>query len=165
MAATVQINEMTALTTGVDKTNGTVRFKAADNTTVDSNNPLEIPTSGTIYSYTKQLRANVTVAPDTELSNLQWYTDGNNGFGTGVGVQVKNNGNTFATAYNTAMAGGTDLFTYTSGSPLDGDATNTGPFTGTGYIGDLIELQMSVADTATSGTLTAETLTLSYDEI
>ena len=36
MAATVQIHEMTAADTGVDKTDGTVRFKSADETTVDT---------------------------------------------------------------------------------------------------------------------------------
>jgi hypothetical protein len=66
------------------------------------------------------------------------------------------------------MSGGADLFGKTSGSPLDGDATDAGPFVPADvdtYIGDLIELQMTVASTATSGTLTAETLTLAYDEI
>lgn len=168
MAATIQIHEMSAITTGVDKTSGTVRFKDADNSTVDANNPLVIPTGATIYSFTKKLRAYMAVAPNTNISNLRWYADGANSFGTGIGVTAKNLGNTWGANFKTQQSGGSDLFGYTSGSPLDGDGTNTGPFDGSGvpkYCGDLIELQMSVANTASSGTLTAETLTLAYDEI
>ena len=165
MAATVQIHEMSALATGTDKTSGTVRFKAADNATVDTADRLTVPTSGTNYSYTKQLRANVTVAPDVDLQDLEAYSDhsdGTSGFGTGVGVQYDVSG-TFAANINTNIDG-TDLFTKDSGDPIDMDGTNTGPHTGTGYQGDLLRLQMTVADTASQGQLTPETLTFSYTE-
>jgi len=162
MAATVQIHEMTASDTGTDKTDGTVRFKSADETSVDTNNRLTIPTSGTDYSYTKQLQLNVTVAPDTDLQDLEAYSDGGNGFGTGVGVQYDTDGS-FSANVDTDISG-TDLFTADSGSPIDMDATNTGPHTGTGYQGDLLRLQMTIADTAEQGTLTAETLTFAYTE-
>lgn len=169
MAATIQIHEMSALATGVDKTSGTVRFKAADNATVDTADPLVIPGSGlTTYSYTKKLRPYMEAAPDTSVSNFRWYTDGSNDFGTGISVNAKNLGVTWGANYNTAMAAGSDLFGYTSGAPLDGDGTDTGPFVPAdddSYIGDLIELQMAIADTASSGTLSAETLTLAYDEV
>ena len=78
MAATILIEEMSALATGVDKTNGTVRFKAADNNTVDGNNPLVVPASGSIYSYTKKVRAYMSVAPSVNVQNLRWYSDGSN---------------------------------------------------------------------------------------
>jgi hypothetical protein len=168
MTATIQIHEMSALAAGTDKTSGTVRFKDADNPTVDANNPLVIPDAGSVYSYTKQLRPYMEAPPDTQISNLRWYTDGTSGFGTGVSVNAKNVGTTFDSNYKTEMTGGSDLFGYTSASPLDGDGTDTGPFDSgddDGYIGDLIMLQMVVASTASSGTLTAETLTLAYDEI
>lgn len=168
MAATIQIHEMSALDSGVDKTSGTVRFKGADNSTVDANDPLQVPGAGTNYSYSKKLRPYMVAPPDTNVSNLRWYTDGANGFGTGIGVNAKNLGTTWGANYNTAMSGGSDLFGYTSGSPLDGDGTDTGPFVladDDSYIGDLIELQMTVASTASNGALTAETLTLAYDEI
>ena len=44
------------------------------------------------------------------------------------------------------------------------DAVNTGPHTGTGYKGDFIRMQMTVASTASPGTLAGETLTFAYDE-
>jgi hypothetical protein len=168
MAATIQIHEMSALDTGTNKTSGTVRFKDADNATVDLNNPLVKPGAGSIYSYTKKLRAYMEAPPGTQINNLRWYTDGSNTFGTGIGVTAKNLGTTWGANYKTVMSGGSDLFGYTSGSPLDGDGTDTGPFLPADdntYIGDLIELQMSVASTASSGTLSAETLTFSFDEI
>ena len=168
MAATIEIHEMSALAVGTDKTSGTVRFKDADNSTVDTNDPLEVPGAGSNYSYTKKLRAYMEDAPDTNVSNLRWYTDGSSGFGTGVSVTAKNIGTTWGANYKTQMSGGSDLFGYTSGSPLDGDSTDAGPFTSSDlddYIGDLIELQMAVASTASNGSLSAETLTLAYDEI
>lgn len=172
MAATIQIHELTTdADTGVDKTSGTVRFKAVastSSTAVDASDPLVIPASGSDYSYVKKLRPYMEAPPDTQISDLVWYTDGSNGFGTGVTATAKNIGTTFGTHYDTQMSGGSDLFGYTSGSPLDGDGTDTGPFTSSDdntYIGDIIELQMAVASTASSGTLTAETLTLSWSEI
>lgn len=168
MAATIQIHEMSALATGSDKTSSTVRFKAADNATVDAADPIVIPTSGETYSYTKKLRAYMEAPPSVQVSNLRWYTDGANGFGTGVGVTVKNLGVTWGDNYNTAQSGGADLFGKTSESPLDGDATDSGEFVpadDNSYIGDLIELQMSVSSEATQGALSAETLTFAYDEI
>lgn len=172
MAATIQIHELTSdADTGVDKTSGTVRFKnvaSTTSTTADTSDPIPIPAADSNYSYVKKLRAKMTGAPGTNVSNFRWYTDGNNGFGTGITVNVKNIGTTFGTHYQTAMSGGSNLFGYTSGSPLDGDGTDAGPFTSSDnntYIGDIIELQMAVASTASSGAKTAETLTLAYDEI
>lgn len=168
MAATIQIHEMSALAAGTDKSAATVRFKAADNATVDTSDPIIVPDSGSAYSYTKTLRAYMEAPPDTSVSNLRWYTDGANSFGTGVSVSAKNSGVTFNAHIITAMSGGADLFSYTSGAPLDGDNTDTGPFAPAdddSYIGDIVEMQMVVASTASQGTLTAETLTLAYDEV
>lgn len=172
MAATIQIHEMTTdANTGVNKTSGTVRFKdtpSTSSTAVDTSNPLVVPTSGTNYSYVKKLRAYMEAPPDTNITDMRWYSDGTNSFGTGIAVTAKNLGTTFGTHYKTAMSGGSDLFGYTSGSPLDGDGTDTGPFVPADdntYIGDIIELQMSVASTATNGALSAESVTLAYSEI
>lgn len=168
MAATIQIHEMSALTTGTDKTSGTVRFKNADNATVDTADPLVIPTVGSIQSYTKKLRAYMEAPPSTSVSNLRWYSDGTSGFGTGVSVNAKNIGITWAANATTKQAGGSDLFGYTSATPLDGDTTDAGPFAPADddtYIGDLVEMQMFVDSTASQGALTPETLTFSYDEV
>ncbi len=168
MAATMEIHEMSALDAGTDKTSGTVRFKDADNATVDTSNPLVIPAAGSIYSYTKKLRPYMEDAPNTQIDNLRWYSAGGTPFGASVGVTCKNLGVTWGANYKTAMSGGADFFGKTSGSPLDGDGTDTSPFVPAdvdSYVGDLIELQCTVASTATQGALTPTDATFSYDEI
>jgi hypothetical protein len=162
MAATVQIHEMTGASAGTDKSSGTIRFKAADNVTVDTNDRLQIPSGATIYSYTKQARFYFSVGPSVDIQNLRAYTDGANSFGTGVTVQYDLSGS-WAANINTNISG-TDLFTKTSASPIDMDAINTGPHTGTGYKGDFLRMQMAIANTASSGALSAEVLTFAYDE-
>lgn len=163
MAATVQIIEKNgAGPTTTDKTSGTIRFKNADNATVDLVNPMVKPPSGTDYSYEKWLRMNITGGTYTQIDNIRAYSDGANGLGTGVGLYAK-----AVTAYSTpaeatGTAGYTDFFTYTSGSPLDlaGDGT-----TGTGEKGDHLVMICTVADTASGGLTPTETLTLAWDEI
>lgn len=164
MVATVLIREKnTAGETPTDKTSGTVRYKNADNATVDANDPMVIPGSGSDWSFEKWLRLNVSVAPDNQIENVRAYTDGSEA-ATGVNYWYRVVG-TFATpAQPTNNAGLTDLFTATSGSPIDMDAINTGPFTGTGDIADYLVTSLEVQDTATQGNLAAETLTFSFDE-
>ena len=165
MVATVLIREKNgAGETATDKTSGTIRFKNADNATVDANNPMVIPASGQDYSYEKWLRLNISVAPDTQIENLQAYSDGTSGFGAGVKTWYKTAGSFSTPAEATSTAGYTDFFTATSGSPIDMDATNTGPFSSTGDIGDYLVMMLEVEDTATQGALTAEDIVFSYDE-
>lgn len=163
MVATVQVVEKNgAGGTATDKTSGTVRFKNADDATIDNNNPMVIPAAGSDWSFEKWLRLNITVAPAVQLTNLKFYMDGANNFGTGVNLWAK-----AVTAYSTpaegtSSAGYTNAFSYTSVSAL---SLGAGPFTGTGEKGDHAVLLMEVASTATQGSLTAETATFSYDEI
>ena len=162
MVATVQIGEKNgAGATFTDKTSGTIRFKTADNATVDSNARISIPGSGTAYSYEKWLRLKCTVAPDVDIQNAEFYTDGGNGLGTGVGLYAK-----AVTAYATpalgsSVSGYTDAFSYNSGSPLD---LSAGTVTTTVEFGDHTVMLMTAADTATQGTTPSETLTWEYDE-
>lgn len=161
MVATVQIVEKNGTAgTNTQKDGGTIRFKNADNATVDTNNPLVVPTSGTEYSYEKWTRLKVTVAPDTNISNLKFYTDGSNGW-TGVGLHAKAVTAYATPALATATTGYTNAFTYTSGSALD---LGTAAVTGTGEKGDHAVLIMTVGTSASAGVLTAETATYSYDE-
>jgi hypothetical protein len=162
MAATVKIVEKNgAGGTQTDKTSGTIRFKNADNATVDTNNRMVVPGSGYDYSYEKWLIFQVDVAPAVDLQNLKFYTDGANGFGTGVELYAKAV-TTYATpAEATATTGYTDAFTYTSAAPL---SLGAGPYTGTSEKGDHCVLMLRVASTAAPGLLSTETLTFSYDE-
>ena len=166
MAATVQIHEMTAAAAGVDKTSGTIRFKAADNTTVDTNDRLQIPApTATIYSYTKHARFYFQSGPSVDIQNLRCYSGGGSPFGDYIGVQYDLPAGGLGTFPNiNTNISGTNLFSKTVGSPIDLDAINAGPHTGTGYKGDHIRMQMSVTDAASPGQLTPETLTFAYDE-
>lgn len=165
MAATVQIHEMTAAAAGVDKTSGTIRFKAADNTTVDTANRLQVPGAGEDWSFTKHARFYFSTAPSVDIQNLRCYTDGTNSFGTGILVDYNIPAGGLGTFPNVDTdIVGTDIFTKTSGAPIDLDAINVGPHTSTGYKGDHIRMQMGVASTAGPGQLTAEVLTFAYDE-
>lgn len=163
MAATVQIVEKNgAGGTQTDKTSGTIRFKNADNSTVDTSNPMVKPPSGTDYSFEKWLRFNVSGGTYTEISNIKAYSDGANGLGTGIGLYAK-----AVTAYSTpaeatATTGYTSFFTYTSGSAL---TLGAGPYTSTGEKGDHLVMIMTVDNTATGGMTPTETLTVSWDEV
>ncbi len=182
MAATVEIHEWTTVGVSVDKTAGVVRFKNANNTTVDLINPLVIPGSGQEYSYEKWLRLRITDEGGfSQIDNLQVYADGNNDFGTGVLAWYAITG-TFVVpvvpdesadppqspAAGSPVEDMADLFGLTSGSRGDLDAINTGPFTDGSpaeHIGDFIVIVMEVNSTAGAGVTPSEVLTFSYDEI
>lgn len=74
MAATIQIHELTTdADTGVNKTSGTIRFKAVastTSTTADANDPLVVPAAGTDYSFVKKIRAYMEAPPDINITNL-----------------------------------------------------------------------------------------------
>lgn len=163
MAATVQIIEKNgAGGTPTDKTSGTIRFKNADNATVDTANPMVKPVAGTDYSWEKWVRFNVSGGTYTEITNVRAYSDGANGMGTGVAVYAKAVASYATPAEATGTAGYTSLFTYTSGSAL---ALGAGPFTSTGEKADHLVMMMTVADTASGGITPSETLTIAWDEI
>jgi len=165
MPAGVKIHELTASRAGVDKTSGIVRFKSVNSTLVDTDDRLQVPTSGTNYSFTKQLRIYVATAPSVDLQNLQAYSDGD-GFRASIGVQYDTSATLFAVNASADIAG-TDLFTRGPATKIDMDAgLASTAFLGTGYKGLLLRLQMSVAPSAEPGSLaaSAETLTFSYDE-
>jgi len=162
MVATVQVvqkNGAGGTQTQVD--GGNLRFKVADDANVDLNDPIVIPGSGSNYSYEKWLRFNVTVAPTNQITNLQFYTDGANGMGTGVSMWAKAVTSYATPALITSTSAYTDAFSYTSGSSLN---LGAGPYTGTGEIGDHAVLGLEVASTASQGTTPSESLTFSYDE-
>jgi len=163
MAATVQIIEKTgAGGTGTDKTGGTIRFKNADNATVDLSNPMVKPTSGSDFSYEKWLRMNVTGGSYTQITNVKAYMDGSNGLGTGVLLWAKAVASFSTPAEATSTSGYTNAFTYTSGSPL---TLGAGPFTSTGEKADHLVMMLEVQSTASGGLTASETVTLSWDEI
>jgi len=189
MAATVLIREYNGAAPGTptDKTSGTVRFKNADDASVDLANPLVVPAAGQEYSYEKFLRLSAS-GDYTQISNLVLYTDGAPGFIAGspteVDVFYAVTGSYRAPAIpdegsdppqsdlvGSPVENMSNLFAAVSGSPIDMDGINTGPFTPTSptadqqEIGDFVALVMQVKPGATAGITNAETITFGYDEI
>lgn len=167
----------------------TLRFKTEDNTTIDSVDPVPIPAAGTNYSYWKQIYLYCDTAPDTQVDNIKFYTDGT-GFGTGITLNVGNefpvHNNASNAGYEVASTGGTsgttgieltvghagvtgvtDAFTFTSGSPLSGPtiSEDTSIINAIGESTNYLCLQLAVTSTATPGNKSDETLTFQYDEI
>ncbi len=163
MAATVQILEKNgAGPTTTDKTSGSIRFKNADNATVDLNNPMVKPTSGTDYSFEKWLRFNVSGGSYSQITNIKAYMDGANGLGTGVLLWAKAVTSYATPAEATATTGYTNAFSYTSGSPL---TLGAGPYTSTGEKADHLVMMLAIDNTCSGGVTPSETLTFAWDEI
>lgn len=154
-----------------------VRFKTADDATIDSSDPVTIPAAGTNYSYWKHIYLYCDTAPDTQVDNVKVYTDGG-GFGTGLtlyaGDETPANGTGYEvadttgelSANHTGITGTTDLFTYTSGSAKSISISESGGIINAiGETTDYLVLQMAVASTASVGDKSDETITFQYDEI
>jgi len=181
---------------GTDNTPGTeqntdglgppnIRFKTADDATIDTNNPIPIPAAGTNNSYWKQIYLYCATAPDTQVDNIKFYTDGTN-FGTGittnVGDEMPVKSSTADTGYDVAtgtpgtsgtimtshtdITAVTDVFSYTSGSPKSVTTSEAGSvINAIGETTNYLVFQMVIGPTASPGDLANETFTFVYDEI
>lgn len=181
MAATVKIIRWTgtsgsATSTAIDGT--TNRAATADNAAPGTGSPIPVPTSsGTNYSYWVVTRLSATAAATTAINNIKWYTDGSNGMGTGVSLNVATatayiqatgtpgtTGNQLTSAnYTSALSPSVaeNAFGKTSAAPISvaGSIGST-----TGDFGDFVVYQVAVISTAGPGVTTAETITWQYDE-
>jgi hypothetical protein len=163
MPAVVQIIEKNgAGGTPTDKTSGSIRFKNADNATVDLLDPLVKPGAGFDYSFEKWLRLNVTGGTYSQITNIGAYGDGANGMGTGVDLYAKAVTAYATPAEATATTGYVDFFTYVTGARL---SLGAGPFTGTGEKGDHLVMMCRVGTAVSGGLTPSETLSIGWDEI
>jgi len=162
-----------------------VRWKTADDATIDTVNPIPIPAAGTNRSFWKQIyMQNVTTAPDTQVDNIKFFTDGTD-FGTGITLQVgdqfpvKNSasdaGYEVATgvigtsgddvvANHAGISAVTDAFTFTSGSSLAGPtiSEDTNVINAIGESTNYLIFQIDVGTTASPGNKTDETFTFQH---
>jgi hypothetical protein len=158
-----------------------VRYKRADDPTIDTIDPNIIPSAGTTNSRWKSLYLLCITAPDTQVNNVKIYTDGV-GFGTGITVNVGDETPTKNSAsdawYDPAdtnddpltnhdsITGVTDFFTFTSGSPKTVSISEAGNIIDAiNETTDYVVSQMDVINTATPGDLANETITWEWDEI
>jgi len=185
MVATIIIERLTgAGPTRTDITSINTRVNADDiHSTGSITNPIEIPAAGTNYSFWCNTQLNATVSPDNLIDNLEWFTDGVNSYGTGIGLKVAQAalasytqapgtvGVTGTLLNDTNYTGGTltpasptDAFAFVTGSPLAVTGSISNPTTGA--FGNVVVYQVDVDNTATPGTKPAspETITWRYDE-
>lgn len=184
MPATVTIRRWTGAGGGPTKSDITSinsRANAEDaHSTGGTSNPIRIPSAGTKYSYWVNTRLSCDVTPAGTINNLRWYTDGANGFGTGVTAKVAT-ANTYGQATGTPGDTGdqltvanygdgvndlngapSDAFAEVSGDPLAVDGSISNP--STGDFGDFVVYQLEVGTTAGPGATPTETFTWLYDE-
>lgn len=157
---------------------------SADNNNPGTSYPIKIPSSGTNYSYWKSHRLAFS-GTFTSIENIKIYTDGSLGWGTGVTVKFGDTDTAISppvgltnaqyiqatgtegetgdemVANHTNINSSGDLFSYTSGSPLLVDDST---YTSAGDSKHIV-IQEDVADTASSGQKTAETITWQWDEV
>lgn len=178
MPATVLIRRHTgAGPTATDITGINTRANAEDaHTTAGTTNPIKVPAAGTNYSYWVVTRLDATVTPAGTINNIKWYTDGANGFGTGVTCKMNTatgyvqatgtpgtTGTQLTTGNYATLAGApTDAFAFTSGSPKAVTGSISNP--STGEFGDRAVYQIEVGTTASAGATPQETFTWQYDE-
>ena len=175
MSATIKINRLTGSgPTNTDITGINTRVDGSDNvSTGETSNPVPIPASGTNFSYWCATQLYCTVAPATQINNIQWYTSGSNTLGTGVGCNVGQ-----ATAYTQATGSGGIGTQLTTGnySSLTGAPSNAFAYTSsaslavsgstgtTGSFGNFVVYQFTVGSTAGPGPTGQPTFTWQYDE-
>ena len=177
MVATVIIIRKTGSGPSTDDiTSINTRANTTDiHSTADTSAPIQIPTdTSTKRSYWVVTRLQTTVAPDNLIDNIEWYTDGANGFGTGVGCigesatdYTQASGTTGDTgaalttgAYTSLTTDPVNVFTFTSASPnaISGSTTSAEQF------GDHMVYQTTVTSDASPGATPQETFTWRFDE-
>jgi hypothetical protein len=161
MVATLNWEHSIAATTASWLDCAHLRFKAANDNTNDNNNPMVIPATGVNYSFEKALTLNITVAPDTNCSNLK-VSLSTAPVHTGITMSY---GFTTTGLYVTPV--GTNSTLAATGTL--GTATvawsNAGTAVATGIWGDILWLQMDLATTATRGAITQFNVIATFDEI
>lgn len=164
MAATVEIHEWNGAgpTKSASKTGGTIRFKHADDATVDLANPMVKPASGQFdRSFIKHLGLDCSVAPGSQITNGKFYVGAPASGQTIYALRSASYAQQAADA--TSGNDGTYAANPAVGSPV---TFLDSVFTGTGKIGDYVRAYVKLADSiAAPGVLPGVTATFTYDEI
>jgi hypothetical protein len=170
MAATTYVHVFNgAGPSATDITSTEIRFKRADNNTVDALTPVPIPAASEVFSWRKSTKLYIATSPSAYIRNLRFFSSGT-ALGTGITHYVVASASYVqgSSSDETSKIGsGIDSTTYTSGSPLTinaGDVILTGgsiPGYGTQ---DYLVQQIGVASTASAGVSGTRTYTLRYDE-
>lgn len=162
-----------------------IRFKTADNATIDTVNPCVVPSGADKYSFWKHIYLKCTAAPSIKVDNIKFYTDGsamsgvttyvgnemptkNSGTSSGYAVAtgtVDDTGNEMVTSHG-GLTGKTDAFTYTSAAPKSITISETSSqIDAQNETTNYLVFQVTIPNTALPGDRANETWTYQYDEI
>lgn len=165
----------------------TIKYKNADNSTIDSNDKITIPGAGSVYSYWKTMYLKCDANADVHtINNLKIYSDGTNTLddgggadsidvnigeqfptknsGSTAGYEVANNANEFVAEHG-GINSAVSIFTLNSGAALAlsiseaGNIINAANETSNYFI-----TQCEIKSDASAGATANETGTISYDE-
>ena len=165
-----------------------MQMRTDDNPVVNNAAPIVIPPSGTNYSFVKSSYLYCDVAPSLQINNIEFYTDGENTLGAGIGMVVgnqmpnKNSGSSSGyvpaagtvgttgsemTSFYTGINAVTDVFTLTQAAAKAVTISEAGGIiNAVGETTNYLVFQMTVASTAAPIAATPnETGTFQYDEI
>lgn len=154
------------------------RYKRADNSDADLNNPIPIPSSGINYSYPKHTKIAWTTTPNELIQNLQWYLleadqaidPALNWDGLTLWAGLTSTANYLQGTTNDAVAlrpNLTDAATYNSATPLvvlAGTVIAAGE-TGTGMTQPFVVSQLAVLPAALSGLKGRREIYFRFEEI
>lgn len=179
MVAQVRIMRWTSASGTPVKTNidgGTNRAGTADDPAPGTSYPIPVPTDSNLrYSYWVCTRLSAFYQAQNGIQNLKWYTDGANGLGTGVDLNVAT-ASTYVQAPGTVGTTGTLLNSNNYGSLsaavtsawnyVSSNMLSVGGSIGsiTGDIGHFVVYQVQVSSNAGPGATNSEQLTWQYDE-
>lgn len=181
MAATVVIVRYNGNAPGASTSISSASLTMGTSDEATEASAIPIPTSGSNLSYWVHTGLVATAAPDNQIDNIFWYTDGTNSLGTGV-TGIVTTASAYASAIGTAGSSGqalilanhaslsgcprtgatSDMFLYDTGCLL----TVAGSIAATtGSIGDyFVVTQLSVISTAGAGNSGEEDITYQFDE-
>lgn len=144
---------------------GTAWFSVVDDQTLSSGGVTK-PGSGTAYSWVRNMRAYVTVAPFRKVENIRYILTGTPPTGVDIRVKVSTTFIQGSTQMATPLTGTASMYAYTVAAPLAVDGTfTTGVDAAPKATGDFAVLQMNVMSTATVASgVTAGSFYLRYDE-
>jgi hypothetical protein len=176
MVADINVMRITTSScTLTDITTACTRVSTSDSPTPATANPIPIPSSGSNYAFFASTILYAACAPDNSINNIKHYSDGGNGFGTGVSAFVVtasqyevatgtagSSGIILSTACHAGLDGSpSPMFDFSSGCkmPVAGSIAST-----TGSFADHVVLQISVDTTGSPGNSGEETMTWEFDE-
>lgn len=169
MAATVQIlsyHGSSPTTSTIANTD--IRFKRADNDTLNALNPMQIPASGTNFSWRKHTKFVVLSAPDNEVSNLKFFVSASPTVGISHFLKLDPGYTPASSADEVGQIAGTiNSAIYISTSPLTIAAgtfvTSTSLVPSTGAQNYLVH-QIGVSASAAPGNQSTGSYTYRWDE-